>query len=287
MRKKRTFAYAVVIPMLVLFFTFHTFPLIQGFYYSLTNYRGFGSYQFVGLRNYTDLFTDARVGRSYLFTFQFAVVCTVLVNVLSIIMALGLNAKIRARGAFRAIYFIPNILGGLIIGYIFNFIYTYLLTDFGKTIGSQVLGESILANVNLAWLGIVVCVAWQAIALNTIIYISGLQTIPSDVYEAAAIDGSTGWHRFCKITFPLIAPFFTINMVLCMKNFLMVFDQIISLTKGGPSQSTESISYLIYQNGITGNAFGYQSANAVVYFVVIVAISLLQIRFLNRREEQL
>ena len=128
---------------------------------------------------------------------------------------------------------------------------------------------------------------WQAIALNTIIYISGLETVPQDVYEAASIDGATGWKRFRYITFPLIMPFFTINMVLCMKNFLMVFDQIMALTKGGPSQSTESISYLIYQNGIGGGQFGFQSANAVIYFVVIVAISVFQMKFLGSKEEQL
>ncbi|MDY5862627.1 carbohydrate ABC transporter permease, partial [Agathobacter sp.] len=101
------------------------------------------------------------------------------------------------------------------------------------------------------------------------------------------IDGATGWQRFWKLTFPLIIPFFTINMVLSMKNFLMVFDQIMALTKGGPSQSTESISYLIYQNGMSGGQFGFQSANAFVFFVVIVAISVAQMRFMNKKEEQL
>ena len=125
--------------------------------------------------------------------------------------------------------------------------------------------------------------AWQAIAMNTIIYISGLQTVPEDVYEAGAIDGATGWSKFKNLTFPLIIPFFTINMVLCMKNFLMVFDQIMSLTKGGPAQSTESISYLIYRNGMDGGQFGFQSANAVLFFVVIVAISVFQLTFMNKR----
>lgn len=100
-------------------------------------------------------------------------------------------------------------------------------------------------------------------------------------------DGATGWSKFKNLTFPLIIPFFTINMVLCMKNFLMVFDQIMSLTKGGPAQSTESISYLIYRNGMDGGQFGFQSANAVLFFVVIVAISVFQLTFMNKKEEQL
>ena len=108
-----------------------------------------------------------------------------------------------------------------------------------------------------------------------------------DVYEAGAIDGATGWKKFKNLTFPLIIPFFSINMVLSVKNFLMVFDQIMALTKGGPSQSTESISYLIYQNGMSGGQFGFQSANAFVFFIVIVAISLFQMKFLGSKEEQL
>ena len=124
-------------------------------------------------------------------------------------------------------------------------------------------------------------------AMNTIIYISGLQTVPEDVYEAGSLDGATGWKQFRHLTFPLIIPFFTINMVLCVKNFLMVFDQIMAMTKGGPAQSTESISYLIYNNGMSGGQFGFQSANAVIFFIVIVAISAAQMTISSRKEEQL
>ena len=144
-----------------------------------------------------------------------------------------------------------------------------------------------LSSTSLAWVAIVIVCAWQSIAMNTIIYISGLQTVPEDVYEAGAIDGATGFSKFRYLTFPLIVPFFSINMVLCVKNFLMVFDQIMALTKGGPAQSTESISFLIYNNGMAGGQFGFQSANAVVFFVVIVVISVLQMNFLGNKEEQL
>ncbi len=107
------------------------------------------------------------------------------------------------------------------------------------------------------------------------------------MYEAGDLDGATGWKKFKHLTFPLIIPFFTINMVLCVKNFLMVFDQIMAMTKGGPEQSTESISYLIYNNGLSGGSFGYQSANAVVFFIVIVAISVAQMTISSKKEEQL
>ena len=243
--RKRTFL-LITIPILALFFCFNTLPLIKGVIYSFTNFRGYGEFDWVGIRNYTDLFTDARVGKSYLFTFKLAIVATIVVNVLSLVLALGLNSKIKFKSALRGMYFVPNILGALVI----------------------------------------VC-AWQSVAMNTIIYISGLQTVPEDVYEAGSLDGATGWKKFKNLTFPLILPFFTINMVLCMKNFLMVFDQIMALTKGGPAQSTESISFLIYNNGMAGGQFGFQSANAVVFFVVIVVISVLQMNFLGNKEEQL
>ncbi len=284
--KKRTYL-LITIPILALFVCFNTIPLIRGVIYSFTNFRGFGSYDWVGLRNYIDLFGDSRVGGSYLFTFKLAICATVLTNVISLILALGLNSKIRAKSFFRAAYFLPNVLGALVVGYIFQYLFTYIIPALGEMIGSQTLSQSMLSNENLAWFAIVIVCCWQAVAMNTIIYISGLQTVPEDVYEAGDLDGATGWKRFRHLTFPLIIPFFTINMVLCVKNFLMVFDQIMAMTKGGPAQSTESISYLIYNNGMSGGQFGFQSANAVIFFIVIVVLSGAQMTISSRKEEQL
>ena len=230
--RKRTFL-LITIPILALFVCFNTIPLIRGVIYSFTNFKGFGSYDWVGFRNYADLFTDARVGKSYLFTFKLAIVTTVVVNVISLILALALNGRIRAKSFFRGAYFLPNILGALVVGYIFNYFFTYILPAMGAMIGSDGLSKSILSNPDSAWIGIVIVCAWQAIAMNTIIYISGLQTVPEDVYEAGGLDGATGWKQFRYLTFPLIIPFFSINMVLCVKNFLMVFDQICAVLDQG------------------------------------------------------
>ena len=284
--REKTFL-CITIPILILFFLFNTLPLIRGVIYSFTNYKGYGTYDFVGFRNYVDLFQDSRVGKSYLFTFKFAIVSTIVTNLVSLILALGLNSKIKGKSALRGIYFIPNVLGGLVVGYIFSFIFTYILPTIGQKLGIGFLSSSMLSSENTAWLAIVFVACWQSIAMNTIIYISGLQTVPEDVYEAGAIDGATGWAKFKNLTFPLIIPFFSIHMVLCMKNFLMVFDQIMALTKGGPAQSTESISYLIYNNGMSGGQFGFQSANAVIFFIVIVVISVCQMKFTGSKEEQL
>ena len=183
---------AALLPILVLFFAFNTLPLIKGFYYGLTNYRGYGSYDFIGLRNFKDLLSDTRVVKSYLFTIKYSVVLTIVVNVISLILALGLNRKMRCKSALRGIYFIPNILGGLVVGYIFSFIFTYILPTIGNVTGIGFLQNSMLASTKTAWLAIVIVGAWQGIAMNTIIYISGLQTVPEEVYEASMVDGARG-----------------------------------------------------------------------------------------------
>ena len=282
--RKRTFL-LMTLPILALFICFNTVPLIRGVYYSFTNFKGFGDYDWVGLRNYIDLFGDPRVGNSYLFTFKIAIVSTILVNVISLVLALGLNSNIKGKSFFRGAYFLPNVLGALVVGYIFNYFFTYILPAMVDMVGMK--GSSMLSNTKTAWIAVVIVCSWQSIAMNTIIYISGLQTVPEDVYEAGSLDGATGWKKFKELTLPLIMPFVTINMVLCVKNFLMVFDQIMALTKGGPAQSTESISYLIYKNGMSGGQFGFQSANAVIFFIVIVAISVAQMTISGRKEEQL
>ena len=284
--REKTFLF-MIIPALVLFVAFNTIPLITGAVYSFTNYRGYGDYDFVGIRNYVDLFSDERVRNSYLFTFKYAIAGTVLINVISLLLAMGLNSKIKGKSLLRGIYFIPNILGGLIVGYIFSFIFTYIIPAVGKAAHIGFIENSILASESHAWIGVLIVGVWQAVAMNTIIYISGLQTIPTDRYEAGMIDGVTPWKKFWKLTFPMLLPFISINLVLSTKNMLMVFDQIMSLTKGGPAQSTESISYLIYNNGMAGGQFGFQSANAVIFFIVIVIFAIVQMKMTGKKEEQL
>ena len=277
--RNRTFL-AILIPVLILFCAFNTIPLLTGFFYSFTDSKGYGAFEIVGLQNYIDLFQDARVGNSYLFTFKIAVVSTILVNVISLMLAIGLSSKIKFKSALRGIYFVPRILGGLVVGYVFSYFFTYIVPALTGT-------TSMLASTEWAWVAIVVVLVWQACAQTTIIYITGLSSVPEDVYEAGALDGATGWDKFRYLTFPLIMPSITTNMVLVMKDMLMTFDQIVAMTSGGPAQSTESISYLIYQNGLNNSQVGFQCANAVIFFIVIAVISIAQTKFLNSKEEQL
>lgn len=276
--------YWMVLPALALFLLLHTTPVIRGIYYSFTDYAGYGAYDFVGLTNYLNLFEDPRMVESYLFTFQFAAVATVLTNVVALAIALGLSAKIRFRATLRGVFFTPNVLSILIVGYVFNYLFSYSLPHLGQALGIDVLSTSILADPDLAWVGVVVLAVWQAAAFNIIIYLAGLQTVPEDLYEAATLDGAGPWQRFRSVTLPLIAPFVTINTVLSLRNFLQVFDHIEALTGGGPGTATTSVSYLIYTGGFEGGEYAYQTANAVVFFVVIVVLSVFQMRLLQRRE---
>ncbi|MDH6374415.1 raffinose/stachyose/melibiose transport system permease protein [Paenibacillus sp. PastF-3] len=288
MAKRRVAFYLMTIPALLLFFAFHTFPAIQGIYYSFTNWDGFSdSFDYVGFKNFINIFQDENVLNSYVFTFKYAILTTILINIISLLIALGLNAKIKAKNFFRGVYFLPNILSVLIVGFIFNYLFANVFPIWGAKLGSEFLSQNILGNSDWAWIGIVIVAVWQGIAYNTILYLAGLQTIPHDLYEASNLDGASRWREFWSITFPMLASFFTINMVLAMKGGLMVFDQIVALTGGGPGRSTQSIAHLIYTGGFQGGEFAYQSANAVIYFIVIVVISALQLKFLQKREMDL
>lgn len=278
--------YIAVGAMALMFFIFHTIPFLQGIFYSFTDWRGYGNWNFVGLRNYLYMFKDPDILNSYWFTFKFAVITTILVNVISLGLACALNAKIKFKNAIKAFYFLPYMLGTLIVGFIFNYIFGNLVPPVGQALGIEALSVNILGTKNAYW-GIIIVSVWIGCAFNTLIYIAGLQSIDEDVYEAANLDGAVGLKRFLTITFPLLAPSFTTNMVLSVKNYLMVYDQIMAMTDGGPGNLTTSISVLIYKRGFSGGQFAYQSANAVMLFIIVAVISVLQLKFLEKREAKL
>jgi raffinose/stachyose/melibiose transport system permease protein len=274
--------YWMVWPAVIAFAFFHTLPVLIGIFFSFTNYPGYGDWDFIGISNYINLFKDDRVLQAYGFSFLFAIVATVLTNAISLAIALGLNAKIKARNFWRGVYFVPYVLAILVIGYVFQFFFSNSLPKILS--GIPLFADNILTNETWAWTAIVALAVWQACAFSIIIYLSGLQTIPGELYEAASLDGASSARQFTSITFPLISAFFTINIVLSLKGFLQVFDPIVALTNGGPGTSTESVTLLIFRGGFSGGEFAYQTANAVVFFIVITVVSLFQFRVLQRRE---
>jgi len=283
-RKVEGIYYAFLLPSLILFTLAITVPAVIGIFFSFTNSIGFGDWEFVGLINYVAMFSDPAILQSYLFTFGFAAVTVVIVNVLAFLLAVGLTSRIKLKTGLRAVFVIPMVVSGIIIAYVFNFLFSNSLPIFGQQVGIGWLSESILANPDLAWTAIVLVTAWQAIPGTLLIYIAGLLSIPGDVYEAADIDGAAKRQQLLRITLPLVAGYVVINVILGFKNFLNAYDVIVGLTNGGPGTATRSIPMTIV-TGFTGGDYAYQMANAAMFFVIVVVVSVVQLRLTRGRNE--
>ena len=275
-RVNRTF-YLFLVPSLVLFTLAITVPAVMGITLSFTNSAGFGAFEFTGLTNYIALFSDPAILSSYGFTIGFALVTVLVVNVLAFLLAVGLTSKIRGKIAMRAVFVLPMVISGIVIAYVFNFLFSNSLPQLGQAMGLGPLQESLLANPDLAWVTIVVVTAWQAIPSALLIYIAGILSIPGEVYEAAAMDGASPTRRLLSITLPLVAGYVLINIVIGFKNFLNAYDIIVGLTNGGPGTATRSVAMTIF-SGFSGGDYAYQMANATIFFLIAVVLALLQLR---------
>jgi raffinose/stachyose/melibiose transport system permease protein len=283
-RKRRVepIFYLFLLPSLVLFTLAITVPGLVGIFFSFTNSIGIGDWEFVGLTNYIAIFSDPAILQSYLFTFGFSIVTVLVVNVIAFLLAVGLTSQIRMKTALRTIFVIPMVVSGIIIAYVFNFLFSNSLPSAGAAAGISWLETSLLANPDLAWIAIVVVTAWQAVPGALLIYIAGLVSIPGEVYEAADIDGASKFQQLLKITAPLVAGYVVINIILGFKGFLNAYDIIVGLTNGGPGTSTRSIAMTVIA-GFNGGDYAYQMANATIFFVVAVLISLLQLSLTRGR----
>lgn len=269
--------YLFLLPSLLLFTLAITLPAVMGIVFSFTNSIGFGDFSFVGLTNYTALFSDPAILDAYAFTIGFSLVTVVLVNAIAFLLAVGLTAQIRGKVALRTIFVMPMVVSGIVIAYVFNFLFANSLPRLAAAVGFAPLEQSILANADLAWTAIVIVTAWQAIPAAMLIYIAGILAIPGEVYEAAAIDGASSWRQLLTITLPLTAGYVLINMVIGFKNFLNAYDIIVGLTEGGPGTATRSVAMTIF-TGFTGGDYAYQMANATIFFLIALTLALVQLR---------
>lgn len=274
--------YLFLLPSLILFTLAITLPAVIGIFFSFTNSIGFGDWQFVGLINYIAAFSDPAILQSYLFTFGFAAVTVIVVNVAAFLLAVGLTSRIRFKTGLRTIFVIPMVISGIVIAFVFNFLFSNSVPALGQAMGLGWLSESLLANPDLAWVAIVIVTAWQAIPGTLLIYIAGLLSIPGDVYEAAAIDGAGTSAQLTRITLPLVAGYVVINVILGFKGFLNAYDIIVGLTGGGPGTATRSIAMTIV-TGFTSGDYAYQMANATIFFLITVAIAVLQLSLTRGR----
>lgn len=283
-RRVEPIYYLFLLPSLVLFTLAITVPGVIGIFFSFTDSIGIGDWNFIGFTNYIALFSDPAVLQSYLFTFGFAIATVIVVNIAAFLLAVGLTAKIRLKTGLRAIFVIPMVISGIIIAYVFNFLFSNSLPAAGAALGVPGLESSLLANPDLAWVAIVIVTAWQAIPGTLLIYIAGLLSVPGDVYEAADLDGASKAQQLLRITLPLVAGYVVINVILGFKNFLNAYDIIVGLTNGGPGTATRSIAMTIIA-GFNGGDYAYQMANATIFFIVAVLISLLQLSLTRGRNQ--
>ena len=274
--------YLFLLPSLVLFTLAITLPGIIGIFFSFTDSIGIGEWSFNGLTNYIAIFSDPAILQSYLFTIGFSIATVIVVNIIAFMLAVLLTSRIRFKTGLRTIFVIPMVISGIIIAYVFNFLFSNSLPALAGNLGLTSLETSLLANPDLAWIAIVIVTAWQAIPGTLLIYIAGLLSVPGDVYEAAAIDGAGKAQQLWRITVPLVAGYVVINVILGFKGFLNAYDIIVGLTNGGPGTATRSVAMTIIA-GFNGGDYAYQMANATIFFVVAILISLLQLSLTRGR----
>lgn len=283
-RRVEPIYYLFLLPTLVLFTLAITIPGVIGIFFSFTDSIGIGEWNFNGLTNYIALFSDPAILQSYLFTFGFAIATVIVVNVFAFLLAVGLTARIRFKTGLRTIFVIPMVISGIIIAYVFNFLFSNSVPALGEALGIGWLQTSLLANPDLAWVAIVIVTAWQAIPGTLLIYIAGLLSVPGDVYEAADLDGATKRQQLLRITLPLVSGYVVINMILGFKGFINAYDIIVGLTNGGPGTATRSVAMTIIA-GFNGGDYAYQMANATMFFIVAVIISVLQLTLTRGRNQ--
>ena len=279
----RTFV-LFMIPGLLMYSFFLILPIMMGIYYSLMDWNGISpSYNYQGFENYKNLLTDRRFHQALAFNARYSVMLVIGIVGLGIALALMLNRPLKGRSFYRTLYFLPAVLSMITISLIFNQIFFYVLPSIGKSLGSNLLGRNILANRDTAIYGILFVHLWQGLALPTLLFLAGLQTIPEELYEAAAIDGASAWQQFKSITVVYLLPTLSVVLVLVVKQGLMVFDYVKAMTQGGPGGATTSIALLIYNNGFERNRYSYSIAQAIVTGIIIALISVVQIRSTAKR----
>lgn len=262
-------------------------PFIYGIWITFTDWNGLAlDINYVGFDNYVEVFKDPTFLTAFLKTVIYAFFTVVISNVVAILLALAVTSGIKGQGLFRTGFFTPNIIGGIILGYIWNFIFSYALTDIGKALGIDWMTTSWLTDPTRALMALIIVSSWQMSGYLMVIYIAGLTNVSSELLEAAKIDGATGWQIIKNIKLPLIRNSIAICVFLSITRTFMSFDMNLSLTAGGPYKSTELIAYKIYQTAFTSMEFGVGQAQAIVLFVIVAIISLLQVYFTRKGAEQ-
>ena len=279
--------YIFSIPSIILWLLFLCLPLILGFYYSMTDWNGISTqYNFVGLDNFARILSDSRVRNSLMVTGVYTILETGIITCLAIIFALILNCTfLKCRTLIRAVFFFPAVLSMITVGLIFSQIMSRPLPAIGEALGIRWLSSNLLASQSTALLGIVIIHVWHGTAVPTVMYMAGLQSVPSELLEAARIDGAGPWQRFIYIIFPFLVPVMKVGLLLLVKAGITQFDYIRVTTGGGPGHATETISTLIMEQAFgTSMKYGYAITEALLLFIILIVVTIIQQLILGRKE---
>ena len=281
----RSWAWLFVIVPIVLQLVFFYVPMVRGFIYSLTDWTGLTpDYNFIGLKNFEHIVSDSYFMKSVGFTVMFTIALIIGEVVLGIVIARLLNRKMKGVGFFRTAYFFPAVLSTVTLGLIFKQLFNYGLPQLGEKLGIEFLSQNLIANEHTVFWGVLFVAFWQGVAMPLVIFLARLQSIPEDILEAADIDGANNWQKFLNIEIPYLLPSLSMVFIMALKSGLTAFDLIYALTGGGPNDKTTSLGLLVYNYAFQNNQYGYANAIAVVLFIVIAIISILQIRLSKKFE---
>jgi raffinose/stachyose/melibiose transport system permease protein len=277
---------SLYLPALIMFLVFVVSPLLQAIYISLTDWNGLSAgFNFIGFKNYLTFLKDDYVHHSINATLKYTLTVTIFQNFLALVLALALNNAFHGRNILRAMFFVPYLLSNLIIGFIWSFLFSDPIMKFGKAIGWELLAKNILSSKDFAIFAAAFVTIWRSSGWTMMIYLAGLQNIPKELEEAAAIDGAVYLQRLRHIILPLIAPSFTINFILVFERCLKDFDSIFALTQGGPGSATLVMAINIYRESFFYSRGSYGTTIGVVMFVAIVFLTLLQLKFFRKGEQ--
>ncbi|WP_333589958.1 carbohydrate ABC transporter permease [Ligilactobacillus acidipiscis] len=286
MKNKSTSFWLFLAPTLMALLLVVFIPALVGMLYSFTNWDGLSFTNFVGWNNYLSLMSDKDFISAFWFTVKFVVVTVILLNVIGLGLALLVTQKFKGNNFLRTVFFMPNLIGGLILGFIWQFIFTEAFPALADNLGLSFL-NGWLTNQATGFWGLVIVTVWQMGGYIMIIYIAYLQNIPDEIIEAAKIDGASAWQRFVNITFPMIAPAFTVCMFLTLSNGFKIYDQNLSLTNGGPYKSTQMLALNIVNTAYTENDFARAEAKAIIFFIIVASIGLIQVYYNKKKEVDL
>lgn len=273
------------IPLLT-FFVVLVVPFAQGVFYTFTDWDGYEFKDFVGLDNYVKSFQDEAFWGTLQFTGAFVIVSLVIINVVAFGLALIVTAKLRSANIFRTFFFVPNLIGGVVLGVIWQFVFNSALTTVAYNLDWPILQDSMLNETDTAFWALIIVTVWQQSGYMMIIYITGLISIEQDVLEAARIDGASALRTLLSVKIPLMAQAFTISLFLTLRGGFMAYDVNLALTGGGPYSSTELISMHIFQDAFAFGNFGTGQSKAVIMFLMVAVAALVQVTISKRLEVQ-